>query len=81
VKARYAGRCNLCASEYPAGELLVKWVGKWVHEPCRAVSAAAAARLELPDARGKADRPQAVGVKAVRQAGISRIGQIQQKLS
>ena len=76
MKAKYPGRCNLCGSGWPAGELVTRWAGKWVHEPCKAARVAIMPRLELPEARGAADQPQMVGVKAVRQAGISRTRQL-----
>lgn len=84
MKSRYASKpdapCPLCGLPWAAGAPISKWLGDWVHEPCKALKMASVAsegvRTVLPEARGSVDLPQQVGVKAVRQAGISRLGQL-----
>ena len=82
MKAKWASKepCWLCGLPWAPGAPIGMWLGDWVHGGCKAARAASVAsegvRTELPDARGAADRPKAVGVKAIRQAGLNRIGQI-----
>lgn len=80
MKAFYPGDCPLCGLPWAAGEPIAKWLGKWSHEGCKAARQASIAsegkRTTLPDSRGTADTAKVVGVKAVRQAGISRTRQL-----
>lgn len=51
--------CPLCGLSWARGDAISRWLGDWVHEPCKAARAASVA-LEgsttvLPDARGWAD--------------------------
>lgn len=63
MKAKYASKepCWLCGLPWAVGAPISKWLGDWVHEPCKALRAASVAsegvRTELPEARGWADRP------------------------
>jgi hypothetical protein len=78
MKARYDSRepCWLCGLSWARGDAISKWLGDWVHEPCKAARAASVAsegvRAELPEARGWVDmeqtfytatRPKAYGQK------------------
>lgn len=82
MKAKYASKepCWLCGLPWALGAPISKWMGDWVHDPCKAARAASVAsegvRTELPDARGAADKPKVIGARPLRQAGISRAGQI-----
>ena len=53
--------CWLCGLSWARGDAISKWLGDWVHEPCKAARATSVAsegvRTELPDARGWADKP------------------------
>lgn len=53
MRARYAGGCWLCGSQWAAGAPISRWLGDWVHEDCKAAQAASVAaqgvRTELPD--------------------------------
>lgn len=84
VKSLYDSKpespCPLCGLSWARGDAISKWLGDWVHESCKAARAASRAtegvRTELPPARGGADRPRQVGIKAIRQSGISRTRQL-----
>lgn len=63
MKSRYASKpdapCPLCGLPWAAGAPISKWLGDWVHEPCKALKMASVAsegvRTVLPEARGWAD--------------------------
>lgn len=80
MKSKFDGVCPECGSVWLRGDLIEQWLGKWVHAACKAARRASVAsegvRTELPPARGGADRPRQVGIKAIRQSGISRTRQL-----
>lgn len=61
MKALYDSQepCWLCGLSWARGDAISKWLGDWVHEPCKALQQASVAsegvRTELPEARGTAD--------------------------
>jgi len=63
VKSLYDSQspCPLCGLSWARGDAIAKWLGDWVHEPCKAARVASMAsrgeRTALPDARGWADLP------------------------
>lgn len=61
MKSLYGSQspCSLCGLSWARGDAIAKWLGNWVHEPCKAARVASVApkgeRTTLPDARGWAD--------------------------
>lgn len=53
MKSKRSGWCNICKATWPAGATIEKFLGKWVHEDCKAVELASrvsdGARTLLPD--------------------------------
>lgn len=84
MKAKHAGHCEICDEPIEVGSDISKLLGEYVHTPCKGREIERkrllATVVHLPAARGSADRPQVVGVKSQRQAGISRIRQTQVKV-
>lgn len=84
MRAKYAGHCSSCDEPIEIGSDISKLLGEYVHTPCKGRvlerKRLLATVKQLPDARGTADRPSVVGVKSNRQAGISRVRQIQVKI-
>lgn len=60
MRSKYDGDCPLCGLPWGVGDPIAQWLGSWSHESCkeaeRAALAARATRVELPEARGWADR-------------------------
>ena len=80
MKAKFTGTCMACRQTMQVGSEIDRMKGKWVHRACKDRSMnrkpAEAKVTYLPDARGTADRPQVTGIKASRQASISRTRQL-----
>lgn len=62
TRSKWAGHCHLCDEEIAVGAPGARFLGKWVHDPCKALRVAeiaAQGRVEvLPEARGLADVAQ-----------------------
>lgn len=76
MRARYAGQCSLCGSEWAPGAPIDKWLGKWAHEGCKALRRASVAsegqRTTLPDAGRKGSDVQVTGKKLKNRQSFTR---------
>lgn len=77
MRARYAGGCWLCGSQWAVGAPISRWLGDWVHEDCKAAQAASVAaqgvRTELPPAGRKGSDVQVTGKKTKNRQGFTRL--------
>ena len=74
MKSLYDSRpespCVLCGLSWARGDAIGRWLGDWVHELCKAARAASVAAegvtVELPEARGWADKKDFVDFSVVK---------------